>query len=153
VDESASDTHSLTAKTYPTAPRLAVGAVVIHRRQVLLVCRRDPPNAGQWAIPGGSVRLGESLAAAAQREIREETGILVRAGRPVYVFESIEHDALGAVRFHYVIVDLLAEYLSGEPRPQDDAVDARWVAPNELARLPVNATTLDLLCNTLAFGA
>jgi len=130
---------------YPQRPVPAVGAVVLRAGAVLLVRRGRAPSAGLWAVPGGRVRLGERLQAAAEREVREETGVRVRAGRPVYAFDSIDHDATGAIRFHYVIVDLLAEYLSGEPRARDDADDARWVRADELDRLEVSAHTLDCL--------
>ncbi len=142
----------MSTKSYPPAPRAAVGAVVIHEGRVLLVRRRDPPNQGQWAIPGGSVRLGESLQTAAEREIREETGIRIRAGKPVYIFDVIDRDPEGRVRYHYVITDLESEYVEGEPAPQDDALEARWLSPADLDLLPVNATTRDLLCNVLGFG-
>jgi len=125
---------------------------VIHEGRVLLVRRRDPPNQGQWAIPGGSVRLGESLQTAAEREIREETGIRIRAGKPVYIFDVIDRDPEGRVRYHYVITDLESEYVEGEPAAQDDALEARWLSPADLDLLPVNATTRDLLCNVLGFG-
>jgi ADP-ribose pyrophosphatase len=132
-------------KSYPGAPRAAVGAVVFRGREVLLVRRRDPPSAGHWAIPGGRIRLGESLQAAAEREVLEETGVRVRAGRPVFAFDTIERDAYGRVRFHYVVVDLLAEHVEGEPEGRDDAVEAGWFAPEALTGLPVNPTTLALL--------
>ena len=138
-------------KTYPTAPRVAVGTVVIHDHRVLLIRRRDPPNEGQWAIPGGSVRLGETLQEAAERELREETGVCVRAGKPIYIFDVIQRDAHGRPEYHYVIADLWADYLSGEPTPRDDALDARWLSPADVENLPVNDTTLDLLRNTIKF--
>ncbi len=138
-------------KEYPDAPRVAVGAVVIRNGTVLLVKRRDPPNEGQWAIPGGSVRLGESLQEAAEREILEETGVRIRAGKPIYAFDVIDRDTGGQPRYHYVITDLLGEYVSGEPTARDDASDARWLTPSDIEHLPVNATTLDLLKNTLNF--
>ncbi|MBW2356087.1 MAG: NUDIX hydrolase [Deltaproteobacteria bacterium] len=118
--------------TYPNHPRVAVGAVVVRHRQVLLVRRRKAPARGLWAIPGGRVRLGESLRQAAEREILEETGLTIRAGEPVLTFESIHRDDGGRVRFHYVIVDLAAEYVAGEIRPADDASDARWFSRDEI---------------------
>jgi len=137
---------------YPAAPKVAVGAVVIKDAAVLLVKRSQKPNAGLWAIPGGSVELGESLRQAAEREIFEETGIRIAAGDPVLTFEAIERDRHGRVQYHYVITDLDATYLEGEPVAGDDAADARWVGLNELATLPVSHTTLDLLQQRFGFN-
>ena len=138
--------------TYPQHPRPAVGAVVFKGDRILLVKRGQPPAQGQWAIPGGNIQLGESLQAAAQREILEETGITIKASKPVYTFDAIIEDDDGRIRFHYVIVDLLAEYVKGELRPGDDAADARWVAADELPALNVSAPTLKLLREQLNFG-
>ena len=135
-----------------TQPRLGIGAVVFHQDRVLLVKRKNPPAAGEWAIPGGKVRLGETLQQAAEREIREETGIEIRAGEPVYVFDLIQHDEQGECVTHYVIVDVEAEYLSGQPRAADDAADARWLSAEELKTLPVNETTRHLLRSHYNFG-
>ena len=142
----------MSASEYPDVPRVAVGAIVFKEGRVLLVKRGQPPSQDQWAIPGGRVELGETLQAAAEREIKEETGLTIRAGDPAYIFDAIQRDDAGRVRFHYVIVDLLADYLAGEPRPGDDAREARWVAPQDLADLPVSQTTLDVLKNVLHFS-
>jgi ADP-ribose pyrophosphatase len=131
---------------------VAVGAVVIHQNRVLLVKRGRPPARDDWAIPGGSVHLGETLRSAAEREVLEETGVTVRAGDPVFTFDAVDRDDAGRVRFHYVIVDLAADYVAGEPRPGDDAADARWVGPEELDRLAVNRVTRRLLANQFSFG-
>lgn len=137
---------------YPLRPVVAVGAVVIRERKVLLVRRAKPPNAGLWAIPGGAVELGESLQVAAERELYEETNVVIRAGDPVFTFDCIDRDAKGAVRYHYVIIDLLCEYLGGEPQAQSDALDARWISVAELEALPVSENTLTFLRHHLAFG-
>jgi 8-oxo-dGTP diphosphatase len=137
---------------YPSHPRVAVGAVVFKEGRVLLVQRGKPPARGQWAIPGGSVLLGETLQQAAEREIMEETGIVIRAGAPVFTFDTIERDDTGAIRFHYVIVDLRADFVSGDLRSGDDAVAVRWVAAEELAAPGVNPRTLELLRSHFKFG-
>jgi len=133
-------------------PQVGVGAIVFHQNRVLLVKRSQAPNAGQWAIPGGRIKLGESLQQAAEREILEETGIVIIAGEPVYAFDLVKRDEAGQCRYHYVVVDLAAEYLKGEPVAGDDAAEARWVGADELTTLPVNQTTLQLLQTHYQFG-
>lgn len=125
----------------PSAPVVGVGAIVRRGPTVLLVLRGTPPNQGLWAIPGGRLQLGETLQQGAEREIREETSVEIRAGQVVFTFEHIERDAAGALLFHYVVLDLAAEYLAGEPQAGDDAREARWIPFSELAQLPLNATT------------
>ena len=130
---------------YPDSPRIAIGGVVFKDGGVLLVRRGKPPALGEWAIPGGSVELGETLKQAVEREIREETGITVRAGEICYTFEAVKRDDDRRVQFHYVIIDLMAEYLSGEPLPASDVTEAAWLTARDLADRPVNTTTLELL--------
>nr|VFJ93388.1 MAG: ADP-ribose pyrophosphatase YjhB, NUDIX family [Candidatus Kentron sp. H]VFJ94106.1 MAG: ADP-ribose pyrophosphatase YjhB, NUDIX family [Candidatus Kentron sp. H]VFK02269.1 MAG: ADP-ribose pyrophosphatase YjhB, NUDIX family [Candidatus Kentron sp. H] len=133
------------SQAYPTSPIPAVGAVVFKNRAVLLVRRSQPPNRGLWAIPGGCIRLGETFQAAAEREIWEETGIRIRARHPVYIFDTIDRDDQDRIRYHYVITDVLADYVEGWPTAGDDALEARWVTPEEFDTLPVSETTVDLL--------
>ena len=128
-----------------TAPKAAVGAVVIEEGRVLLVKRKYPPQKGKWAIPGGSVKLGESLQAAAEREAKEETGLIIRAAEPVHTFDLIERDVEGKIRFHYVIVDLDADYVSGNIQPDDDVSDAGWFSPDEVGALDISDNTKKLL--------
>ena len=137
---------------YPGNPRVAVGAVVFKDECVLLVRRGQPPSEDLWAIPGGSVEIGETLQEAAEREILEETGIQIRASKPIYTFDVIDRDAAGKVRFHYVIVDLAADYVQGEPSAGDDALEARWVSATEINGLAVSPATLKLLKTRFGFG-
>jgi ADP-ribose pyrophosphatase len=140
-------------RRYPDQPLLAVGAVVFDRGRVLLVKRGQPPAAGQWSIPGGSVRLGETLQEAAEREMLEETGLLVRAGEPVHTFDVVQRDSWGRVLYHYVIVDLEAVYTGGVPEAGSDVLDCRWVGPGELGELEVNPETVLLLRKRYAINA
>jgi ADP-ribose pyrophosphatase len=137
---------------YPTQPVVAVGAIVFRQNKVLLVRRGQPPSQDLWAIPGGRVEIGETLQEAAEREILEETGIAIKALDPVYTFDYIERDESSNARFHYVIVDLMADYIGGEPRAGDDAAEVRWVAAQELAGLNVSSKTLVLLKGQYNFG-
>ena len=98
------------------------------------------------------MELGETLQEAAEREIREEAGVIIRAKNPVYTFDVVHRDDQGRIRFHYVIVDLLADYISGTPNPSSDARGARWITSQELEELPVSTTTREVLKNMFGFG-
>ena len=133
------------SREYPDHPRVGVGAVVLREGRVLLVRRGAAPALGLWAIPGGGLGLGETLQQGAEREILEETGIVIRAGVPVFTCDSFERDEEGRFRFHYVIVDMAADYVSGEVKAADDALEARWISPAEIPDIPATKTTLKLL--------
>jgi 8-oxo-dGTP diphosphatase len=130
---------------YPDRPLVAVGAVVFNKDKVLLVRRAKPPAQNRWTIPGGSVELGETLQEAAEREIWEETGLTIRAKAPVYTFDVIERDPKGAILFHYVIVDLAADYVSGELKSGDDAIDVCWASFGDFKSLKVGVAIRKLL--------
>ncbi len=153
-DISLKDTSSLSnqGSIYPTLPRVAVGAVVFKDRQVLLVRRGQAPAQGLWAIPGGSMELGETLQEAAEREIFEETGVTIRAGEPILTFDVIERDDKGRIRYHYVIVDMIADYVAGSLKAGDDAAEARWVSAAELKALDASDRTRRLLKEQFNFG-
>lgn len=124
-------------REYPDFPIPTVGAVVFKGEHVLLAQRGRAPNPGLWTLPGGAIELGETIQQAIEREVREECGLHVQAGEVVQVLNMIERDVDGAVRFHYVIIDLLCHYLDGQLAPGDDVADARWVHPSEFSALQV----------------
>lgn len=119
--------------------------MVFRDDRVLLVRRGRAPSLGLWAVPGGAVEAGETLAEAAEREVREETGVSVKARDPVHVFDVIRHGPAGEIEHHYVVIDLLADYLGGEPVAGDDAAEAAWVRCGEIGALPVSEETAKLV--------
>ncbi len=137
--------NSESARIYPVVPRTGVGAMVIKDGKILLVKRGVEPNKGLWAIPGGMLKLGETMRECAAREILEETGVIVAIGECVYVFDLIERDETGKIKFHFVVVDFTALYVAGEPKGADDAEEAGWFGSEELYDLSVSQNTLKAL--------
>lgn len=107
-------------------PILAALAVVLHEEQVLLVRRRNPPDAGLWGFPGGKVELGESVATAALRELREETAIEAKVLHLLDGLDVIGRVADGVLAHHYYLVAMACRYVSGTLVAGDDAEEARW---------------------------
>lgn len=138
-------------REYPAAPVVAVGAAVCRGGQVLVVKRGQQPARGRWVIPGGRVELGESPEEAVHREIREECGIEIRLGPVAAVVNRLERDDQNRIRYHFVIIDYLAECVAGDLRSGSDAADARWVDPEELPDLGVTSLSADLLRQSLAW--
>jgi ADP-ribose pyrophosphatase YjhB (NUDIX family) len=113
---------------------VGVGAVILSGERVLLVKRGAPPAAGKWSVPGGLLRLGETVEAAVAREVEEECGIRVCLDGVVGVVDRIIRDADGRIRYHYVLIDYLATPQGGEARAGSDAAEVRWVQVEELDR-------------------
>ena len=117
---------------YPNWPLVGVGVVVVKGESVLLVRRGKPPRRGQWSLPGGRQRLGETVRAAALREVREETALEVEITALLDVLDSMTRDDDGRLAYHYTLVDFLAEWRAGEARPGDDVVEVAWADPRDL---------------------
>lgn len=139
---------SKSGNAYPIVPRIGIGAIIIKDEKVLLVKRGVEPSKGLWAIPGGTLKLGESLQECAAREIYEETGITIKVRDCIYVFDFIERDIKRKIKFHYVIIDFAADYVSGEPSGADDALDAGWFSQKDLRKMPVAINTINALKST-----
>lgn len=131
-------------REYPSQPILCVGGVVIRGQSTLLICRGVEPNKHEWTIPGGMVELGETVAAAVRREIREETGLWVRPLELVAAFERIVRKG-GRVRFHYVALDYRCRAEGGTLRAASDAAGAQWVKRGDLANLRVRAAARNVI--------
>ena len=121
-------------RQYPDRPFCGVGVVVWRGNEVLLVRRGRAPRKGDWSIPGGLQELGETVAETALREVREETGVTVRLTDQLGVVDSVRRDDSGRVEYHYTLIEFAAEWVSGEPAPNDDVDRAQWVPADDLDR-------------------
>jgi len=116
---------------------------VVQDGDLLLVRRGRGANAGLWAIPGGKVEYGESMRAAAIREVREETGIDVELGEVIWV-----GDALGPGNppaWHYTLVDYSGQMIGGVLKAADDAREVAWIPLKSALELPLTPTMPDLV--------
>jgi ADP-ribose pyrophosphatase YjhB (NUDIX family) len=102
-------------------------AVTNEAGELLLVRRSDSDN---WALPGGAVDLGESLAQAAVRETKEESGIDCEITGLTGIYSDPAHVLLytsnGEVRQEFSIV-LTARATGGQPTPSSETSEVRWV--------------------------
>jgi ADP-ribose pyrophosphatase len=132
-------------REYPRQPLVGVGAVIVEKGRVLLIKRGKPPLLGEWSIPGGMLELGETLREGAEREALEETGLVVRAGDLLGVFDRIVPDETQRTLYHYVLIDFLCKIISGNVLAAGDASDARWFTLADLSDLSLPGETLKVL--------
>jgi 8-oxo-dGTP diphosphatase len=124
---------------------VGAGAVVLEGETVLLVRRGGEPLVGQWSLPGGRVELGESIPEAIVREAREETGLDVEPLMFLGVYDLIDRDDTGAIRYHYVLVDWICTVSGGELRAGDDATDVCWARRGDFAKYALAEFTVDAI--------
>jgi len=136
-------------REFPDRPIVGVGGIVVHRNQVLLVCRGTEPLKGRWSIPGGMLELGESLVAGVRREVREETGLHVDPLAAVATVERITRQRR-RVKYHYVIVDYACRLKKGRLRPASDVLDARWVRREDFPKYHLTQTAKKVILKAFA---
>jgi 8-oxo-dGTP diphosphatase len=162
-------------REFPEWPLVGVGGVVIDQDRALLVRRAREPALGEWTIPGGLLEVGETLSAAVERELREETGLVVRVVELIEVLERIFSDseeirtrldpahlpsasqevtrtlrAIPRPRYHYVILDYLCERVSGEPLVSAEISDLAFVREQELANYALTPAATRVLHKAFA---
>ena len=122
---------------YPR-PALTVDCIVFgldaqQELKVMLIQRDIPPFQGKWAIPGGFVRLDETLEAAALRELQEETGIHDVFLEQLYTFGDLARDPRDrtVTVAYYALINLTEQ----EIKATTDAREAAWFALSEIPQL------------------
>lgn len=99
--------------------------------KVLLIQRGIEPYKGQWAFPGGFLKMNETVEECAKRELEEETGLKSTSVEQFYTFSAVNRDPRERVITvaHYALVRL------SEVKGGDDAASAKWFAMNEIPSL------------------
>ncbi len=125
----------MTSRDYPARPLVGIGVVLLKPPgAVLLVRRGKPPGMGQWSLPGGAQKLGETAEQAARRELAEETGLAAGPLTLAANVDSIHYDEAGRVQYHYTILDFAGLWQGGDPVADGDATDALFARFDDLDR-------------------
>lgn len=132
-------------REYPDQPIIAVGVVVISNKKILLIKRNKPPKPSEWSIPGGAQHLGETMKETAVREVLEETGIEIKNITLIDVVDFIQRDENAKPKYHYSLIDYVAECESGTLKAGDDAGEAKWVSFDDLERYNLWEETIAII--------
>ena len=98
---------------------------------VLLIQRGNEPYKGYWAFPGGFLNMNETVNRCAERELEEETGIVLSGMQLVGIYSDVDRDPRGRVfTAAYAAITTMPE-----AKAADDAADAQWWPLNELPKL------------------
>ncbi len=135
------------SRLYPANPLLAASVAVFRGSQVLLGCRRGPPASNIYSLPGGKVEVGETLEAAALRELREETGVEAEIVGFIGFREWIELDEEGRTRNHFVIASFAARWLANDGEDSDELGPLIWTTIDDAANFELTKGLMPILKN------
>ena len=113
----------------------AAGAIITREGDDKILFQRRSDN-GNWSLVGGLMEIGETYAQTALREIREETGLEVRLDYLVGVYHNFNAEWPNGDAGHVVNAVYKATILSGEPRIDEESLELRFFAPDELPFVP-----------------
>jgi 8-oxo-dGTP diphosphatase len=114
--------HETYVKIAKVFPRIAVNGIVKDKRGVLLIYRDIDPCKGCWVLPGGAVMFKERLKSAAEREVREETGLKVKAVKYLGYYDDPNRNPRGRVIGHAFICRIIG----GKPKPNFESTEVRF---------------------------
>jgi len=127
---------------YPMHIVAAGGLVTNSQGQVLLL---KSPRYGDWEFPGGQVEESETIPQALEREVFEETGIVVRVKSLVGIYSNVRKPSI-------VNMDFICEYVSGEPKTSAESIEVDWVGRTEALSLVKREAVYKRLKNMLEFS-
>ncbi len=111
-------------------PQAAASAAVLRNHRILLIRREDN---GLWAMPGGMVEVGETLAEAAVRELREEANVVGRASNLLAILDSRLWRSRSKTHFYHPV--FLVEAEDPQPSPGPETTDAGFFPEQDLPPL------------------
>lgn len=137
-------------RLYPAHPLIAASLAVFKDGKVLLAARKETAASPIFSLPGGLVEIGETLHAAAIREIYEETSVSARVLGFVDTHEIIESDPDGRTRRHFIIHTFYGEWVSGEAQTSLEAPHISWRDPHALGGIALTKGLQPILLKAAA---
>ena len=136
-------------RAYPERPYLAVSAAIIRDGKVLIVRRARAPAQDLFTLPGGAVETGEQLTEAVIREVREETQIEIEPVALAGFREVIVRDKSERIERHFVVLCFAARYVSGDPVPNEELAELRWMDPREITGLRTTEGLAEIVADAI----
>lgn len=125
-------------------PKAASSAILRRGDELLLVKRKYPPAADQYAFPGGRAEVGETPEQTALREFQEETGILAHSPKPFKIYDLPTRDTNGHLTNHFILSVFIVEADENSvAQAADDALEAGWFTIDAIRQLPTPDSVLE----------
>jgi len=132
----------LASPQQPLHPQIAVSAVIFRECKVLLVRRARSPAKGFYSLPGGRVEFGETLHAALQREVAEETALQIEIAG-LAGWREVVPGAAGTG--HYLIMSFAARWRAGEVVLNEELDDHQWLAPEAIREMKLTGGLIEII--------
>lgn len=126
-------------------PKTGASVLVYNENKFLLIKRGKNPYKGHWSLPGGSQEAGETLEAAAKRELKEETDLTATHLKFAKIRDRITHDKDGTLEFHFVLATFVTNAFTGQPKALDDADDIGWFSLEEMKNMLTTPDTPEFI--------
>ena len=117
-------------------PEPTVGALILNESDQILLVKTHKWK-GKYTIPGGHVELGERLADALAREIREETGLVLSSAK-FLCYQEFVYDECFWEKKHFIFFDFVCRVNGGEVVLNEEAQEYAWVSLEDVQNYPVD---------------
>jgi len=110
----------------------------IDEKKRLLIVKKSPNeaiDAGLWVVPGGKVKAEENVISALKREVKEETGLKIKIGRPFYVGEW--RPVVRGEQWQIVGTFFECKTTSSKVKLSEDHEDYKWINPKDFKKHPL----------------
>lgn len=134
----------------PTQPFLPGACAVIFNKkgQILLHKREDNK---MWTLPGGKMKIGESISGCCKREIKEELGLKVKIKRLIGIYTNPDYifDFGNGLIFQPFVIAFLCSTTNNDFVINSESTSAKWFNKKEITKLKMIPNTFQIICHSL----